>query len=136
MGADSALAPGPEALEAIQDATHGLGADIVYDCVGNEKALTAAVEYCRSGATLVMIGATSGAVKVSPLAWLGKELTIATSLAHLNHEFPLVIDLMARGRLNTEALVDETIGLGDLEKVLTQLASGLDRVKVLVDARS
>ncbi|GAA0977601.1 galactitol-1-phosphate 5-dehydrogenase [Nocardiopsis tropica] len=136
LGADAAVAPGAEAAAAVQHASGGLGADLVFDCAGNEAALTAAVELCRPGATIMMLGVASGSVSVSPLAWLSKELTVQTSLAHLNHEFTVTADLIASGRLRTEPLHDATVGLTELPRALADLAAGQDHVKVLVDPRA
>ncbi|MGW0792957.1 zinc-dependent alcohol dehydrogenase [Streptomyces sp. NPDC002911] len=136
LGADVAVEPGPAASDAVLEASGGLGADLVYDCAGNEAALSAAVELCRPGATIMMLGVASGSVTVSPLAWLSKELTVQTSLAHLNHEFTVTADLIASGRLQTKPLHDQTVGLTDLPAVLAELAAGQDRVKVLVDPRA
>ncbi|MFJ8768852.1 zinc-dependent alcohol dehydrogenase [Streptomyces clavifer] len=135
FGADLAVGPGEEALTVTRDLTDGRGADLVYDCVGNEAAFTAATELCRPGATIMMVGAASGSFGVTPLTWLSKELTIETSLAHLNHEFGITVDLMAAGRLRTAPLHDLTTGLDGLPDVLAQLASGHDYLKVLVDPR-
>ncbi|MGW7165149.1 hypothetical protein ACWGH3_07490 [Streptomyces sp. NPDC054884] len=74
-------------------------------------------------------------LSVTPLTWLSKELTIDTSLAHLNHEFGVTIDLIASGRLRTEPLHDLTIGLDGITEALAELAGGRDYIKVLVDPR-
>lgn len=56
LGADAAVVPGEEAQSAVRDLTNGLGADLVFDCVGNEAAFTAATELCRPGATIMIVG--------------------------------------------------------------------------------
>ena len=48
LGAHLAVAPGEEADQAIRERTHGLGADIVYECVGRPFAVQSAVDLAPS----------------------------------------------------------------------------------------
>lgn len=132
VGASHAVTP-DQVGDLVQSLTDGRGADIVYDCVGNQSAMAAAVDVARPGATVMMVGVATGDVSVSPLAWLSKELRFDTSLAHLNYEFAITMELIAAGRLRTDPLLDLTVGLDGLSGVLEELAEGHDYVKVLVD---
>ncbi|MGW4340351.1 zinc-dependent alcohol dehydrogenase [Rhodococcus koreensis] len=135
LGADAGVEPGEEALSAVHIQTNGLGVDLVIDCVGSEAALASAVEIARPGGAITLVGAASGRTSVSPLTWMMKELTIVTSLAHLNHEFAITAEMIASGRVRIEPLLDLTVGLNDLDEVLANLSNGADHVKVLVDPR-
>ncbi|TQE18797.1 hypothetical protein SipoB123_32720 [Streptomyces ipomoeae] len=53
LGADLAVAPADEALTGVRDPTGGLDAGLVFDCVGNRVAFTAATELCRPGTTII-----------------------------------------------------------------------------------
>lgn len=122
-----------EAAAMILDKTEWLGADFVFDCVGNEPAFTSATELARPGATIMLVGAATSGIQVSPLTWLSKELTIRASLAHLNHEFHMAMKMVADGSLVMVPLIDKVIGLKHFEEALNLLADGEDAVKVLVD---
>ncbi|MGV2984344.1 zinc-dependent alcohol dehydrogenase [Microbacterium sp. AGC85] len=132
LGATAATPPA-ESDATVLAKTNGLGADLVFDCVGNEPALKSATAVARPGGTIMLVGAATSDIRVSPLTWLSKELTIRASLAHLNHEFHMVMTMMADGSLATAPLIDRVIGLDDLEAALNALADGEDAVKVLVD---
>lgn len=132
IGATATTSPAGSAA-TIQAKTGGLGADLVFDCVGNEQAFTSATELARPGGTIMLVGAATSDIRVTPLTWLSKELTVRASLAHLNHEFSMVMKMMADGSLVTESMIDRVIGLNDLEAALNMLADGEDAVKVLVD---
>jgi (R,R)-butanediol dehydrogenase / meso-butanediol dehydrogenase / diacetyl reductase len=136
LGADGAVPPGDEAVALVQEMTRGLGADLVFDCAGTESALRGAADLCRPGATIMLVGVAAAPFAITPGVWLSKELTIDTSLVHLNHEFAVTVDLVESGRLVTEPLQDLTVGLDRLAEVLTDLSNGGDYVKVLVDPRA
>ncbi|MGV2984259.1 zinc-dependent alcohol dehydrogenase [Microbacterium sp. AGC85] len=132
LGATGTASPSDSAV-VIMDRTGGLGADVVFDCVGNEPALKSASEVARPGGTIMLVGAATSDIRVSPLTWLSKELTVRASLAHLNHEFHTVMQMMVNGSLSAAPLIDRIVGLDGLEGALNALADGEDAVKVLVD---
>ena len=134
LGASAAVTPA-DAGRVVSELTAGLGADLVFDCVGNERALAAAVELSRPGGVVMMVGVATGSVAVSPLGWVSKELSFDTSLAHHSHEFDICMQLIADGKLRTDVLHDRTIGLDELDDALSALSVGLDELKVLVDPR-
>jgi len=55
-GAESILATDPKALAALREATSGRGADVVLECVGNEKATRSAYDMVRPGGTVAAAG--------------------------------------------------------------------------------
>jgi (R,R)-butanediol dehydrogenase/meso-butanediol dehydrogenase/diacetyl reductase len=134
LGAHHAVAPGEEADEVIAAATHGLGADIVYECVGRPFAVQTAVDMARRGGAMCLIGLAEQDAPISPGAWLVKEISVTSSLAYLHEEFEMAMGMIADGRVVVEPLHSSTVGLADLESALADLASGTsDQVKVLVD---
>ena len=54
--------PDADAAEAIQDLTHGLGADLTLDLVGNEATMTLAMATTRSAGRIMLVGVAGGAV--------------------------------------------------------------------------
>ena len=136
LGADVAVAPGEEAEAAIRDATHGLGADIVYECVGRPFAVQSAVDLARRGGRMCLIGLAEGDAPISPGAWLVKEISVTSSLAYLHEDFETSMGMIADGRVRVEPMHSSTVGLDDLGAALADLASGTsDETKVLVDPR-
>jgi (R,R)-butanediol dehydrogenase/meso-butanediol dehydrogenase/diacetyl reductase len=134
LGAHHAVAPGEEADEVIAAATHGLGADIVYECVGRPFAVQTAVDMARRGGAMCLIGLAEQDAPISPGAWLVKEISVTSSLAYLHEEFEMAMGMIADGRVVVEPLHSSTVGLADLGSALADLASGSsDQVKVLVD---
>jgi len=134
LGAHHAAAPGDEANELIKELTHGLGADIVYECVGRPFAVQAAVDLARRGGSMCLIGLAEGDAPMSPGAWLVKEISVTSSLAYLNEEFEMSMGMMADGRIVVDSMHTSTVGLDTFEAALADLASGQSKeMKVLVN---
>ncbi len=134
LGAHHAVAPGDEANQLIKELTHGLGADIVYECVGRPFAVQSAVDLARRGGSMCLIGLAEGDAPMSPGAWLVKEISVTSSLAYLHEEFEMSMGMMADGRIVVDSMHTSTVGLGTFESALADLASGSsDQMKVLVD---
>lgn len=136
LGAHVAVAPGEEAEQAIRERTHGLGADIVYECVGRPFAVQSAVDLARRGGAMCLIGLADSDASISPGSWLIKEISVTSSLAYLHEEFEMVMTMMADGRVTVDALHTGTVDLGGFEVALADLASGTsEHTKVLVDPK-
>jgi (R,R)-butanediol dehydrogenase/meso-butanediol dehydrogenase/diacetyl reductase len=134
LGAHDAVEPGPDAASLIQDLTHGLGADIVYECVGRPSTIQTAVDLARRGGAMCLIGLADEAASITPASWLIKEITVTASLAYQHEEFEQCMAMIADGRVALEPLHTATIGLDDLDGALRDLAGGSsEQTKVLVD---
>jgi (R,R)-butanediol dehydrogenase / meso-butanediol dehydrogenase / diacetyl reductase len=136
LGAHVAVAPGEQADQAIRERTHGLGADIVYECVGRPFAVQSAVDLARRGGSMCLIGLAESDASISPGAWLIKEISVTSSLAYLHEEFEMAMGMMADGRVRVDPLHTATVDLGGLDHALADLASGTsEQTKVLVDPK-
>jgi (R,R)-butanediol dehydrogenase/meso-butanediol dehydrogenase/diacetyl reductase len=134
LGAHDAVAPGAEADQLVRELTHGLGADIVYECVGRPFAVQSAVDLARRGGSMCLIGLAEGDAPISPATWLIKEISVTSSLAYLHEEFEMAMGMMADGRVVVDALHTSTVGLDSIEDALADLATGQSsEMKVLVD---
>ena len=134
LGADAALAPGPELRQHLDEVTRGLRADIAFDCAGVPQTLQQSVDMVRKGGSVTMIGVAGGEATVVPMRWLAKEVTVNTSMVFTLDEMATVGRLTADGRLNLAGLVDGTITLDDLGQTIDDLANRrIDAVKLLVD---
>jgi (R,R)-butanediol dehydrogenase/meso-butanediol dehydrogenase/diacetyl reductase len=134
LGAHHSVSPGEEADELIKALTHGLGADIVYECVGRPFAVQSAVDFARRGGAMCLIGLAEGDAPISPGAWLIKEIAVTSALAYLHEEFEMSMGMIADGRVAVEPLHTSTASLEGFALALADLASGTsDQAKVLVN---
>jgi 2-desacetyl-2-hydroxyethyl bacteriochlorophyllide A dehydrogenase len=134
VGADSAVAPGQELRDHLNGLTGGRRADIAFDCAGVPTTLQQSIDMVRRGGSVCMIGVSGEAASVSPMRWLGKEVSVDTAMVFTLEEMAIVGGLLADGRLAVRPLHDRTITLDSLGQTIDDLANRrLDAVKILVD---
>lgn len=137
LGAHDVVAPGDAAKQVIDEHTHGLGADIVYECVGRPFAIQGAVDLARRGGAMCLIGLADENASINPSTWLIKEIAVTSALAYQHEEFEMVMGMMADGRVDVKPLHSGTVGLDALDAALADLASGTSQhTKILVDPRA
>lgn len=113
FGADHALDPAdPGAMAALRALTGGRGADRAYEAVGATAPVATAIESLRKGGSLVLVGNLSPRIDFPLQAVVTRQLSLHGSCA-LAGEYPLVLDLMARKRLDAQALVSAVAPLSE-----------------------
>ena len=134
LGAHHVVEPGEAADTLIKELTHGLGADIVYECVGRPFAVQTAVDMARRGGSMCLIGLAEGDAPMTPGVWLVKEVSVTSALAYFHEEFEMSMGMIADGRVQVEPLHTSTTSLQGFAAALADLASGTsDQSKVLVN---
>ena len=119
LGSDAAFALPADVVNWLETHGHRLGADVVFDCVGADQALTDAVQLARHGGTVVAVGVNSSSSRAVPADLVKHEITIRASLGYSTGDVQRVLELLAEDRLRVGALIDPDI------RSLDRLASGL-----------
>lgn len=136
LGAHETVEPGDAATRLVNELTHGLGADIVFECVGRPAAIQTAVDLARRGGSMCMIGLPDENASINPSAWLIKEIAVTASLAYFREEFDMAMGMIADGRVALDRLHTSTSSVEGLDSVLADLASGRSaQTKVLINPR-
>ncbi len=134
LGATEVVGPGSAAGSLVTERTRGLGADIVYECVGRPAAIQSAVDLSRRGGAVCLIGLADQDATISPQTWLVKEIAFTAALAYFHEEFEMAMGMIADGRIAVDPLHSSTVGLDGLDAALADLAGGTTtQTKVLVD---
>ena len=134
LGATHTTPPGPSADALVKDVSHGLGADIVYECVGRPSTIQSAVDLARRGGSMCLIGLANQDAPINPASWLIKEISVSSALAYSREEFDMTMGMIADGRFRTQPMHTGTVGLDGLSGALADLASGEStHTKILVD---
>ncbi len=116
-------------VSAIQELTGGFGADVVIDAVGRPETWKQAFYGRDLAGTVVLVGVPTpemqlelplldvfgrgGALKSS---WYGDCLP--------SRDFPMLVDLYQKGRLDLDRFVSEEIGIDDVEAAFTKMHAG------------
>jgi L-iditol 2-dehydrogenase len=135
LGADVVIESGPSAVAKVLEETDGRGADVVIECTGVMTSIADAIRMARFGGRIQMFGitnATSGALPFYDLYF--KELTLINNRAATAQDFPVTIDLVARGVVRLEPLVTHRMALDELGVALGMVEDGAERrLKIILD---
>jgi L-iditol 2-dehydrogenase len=113
FGADRALDPAASgAMEELRDLTSGRGVDRAFEAVGAGAPIRTAIEATRKGGSVTLIGNASPSVEMPLQLVVTRQLALLGSCA-IAGEYPLAIDLMARGRVDVRALVSAVAPLAE-----------------------
>lgn len=113
FGADHALDPAqPDAMAQLRALTGGRGVDRAFEAVGATAPVATAIESLRKGGSLVLVGNLSPKIDFPLQAVVTRQLSLYGSCA-LAGEYPFVLDLMARGKLDARALVSAAAPLSE-----------------------
>jgi threonine dehydrogenase-like Zn-dependent dehydrogenase len=120
--------PDPRRRRAIVlDHTHGLGADVVIECVGQPEAVGEGWELCRDGAQYLVLGqyCDAGEVPLNPHIITRKELTILGSWGSLPQHWVHALELLRarRERYPFHELITHRFGLHEANQALAAVAS-------------
>jgi S-(hydroxymethyl)mycothiol dehydrogenase len=116
-------------VEAIRELTTGNGADVVVEAVGRPETYEQAFYARDLAGVLVQVGVPSPTMRIDlPLIELfGRGGALKSSWygdCLPTRDFPMLIDLYLRGRLDLDRFVSETIGLDSVEDAFDRMQRG------------
>jgi S-(hydroxymethyl)glutathione dehydrogenase/alcohol dehydrogenase len=129
FGATHAYLSGPGVVHDIRAATHGRGADHVFEAVGLPAVQEAALDAVRPGGALILAGlAPMGSNTNLPGAVIARqEKTVKGSYygsVHPRRDFPLLVDLYQSGRLDLNQLITKQYTLHQINEAYADMLSG------------
>ncbi|MEW2418719.1 zinc-dependent alcohol dehydrogenase family protein [Streptomyces sp. NPDC046866] len=125
FGADATVGAKEEPEKLVEDLTDGLGADVVIEAVGLPEAFELCTRMVRPGGRVANIG-VHGKPAVLHLEdlWI-KDVTLTTGLVD-THSTPMLLRMMAAGRLPGAALVTHRFELDRMEEAYDVFARAGD----------
>ena len=113
FGADAALDPAaPDWQEQVRAWTHGRGVDHAFEAVGATAPIRSAIEAVRKAGTVTLIGNLQASVEVPLQVIVTRQISLYGSCA-MSGEYPLVLDLMARKKIDARAIVSAVAPLAE-----------------------
>ncbi len=126
---DTVNAGDTDPVEAIRALTDGFGADVVIEAVGRPETYRQAFHARDHAGTLVQVGVPDPSMRVDlalidlfgrggalKSSWYGDCLP--------SRDFPMLIDLYLRGKLDLDGFVSESIGIDDVEEAFAKMSRG------------
>ncbi|TDB84656.1 alcohol dehydrogenase [Actinomadura sp. KC216] len=123
---DPAVAP-PE--EQVRELLRGKGADCAFDVVGTPEIVASTYRMIGKGGTLVLVGygPMDGEFRVPAFDLQAQEKTVkgcVAGSAQIRRDYQVLIDLIESGRLSTDALVSQQVGLDEVNVAMQAMLSG------------
>ena len=105
FGANAALDPAaPGAMDELRSLTQGRGVDHAFEAVGATAPVRSAIEATRKGGTVTLVGNVSPSIDLPLQQVVTRQISLLGSCA-IAGEYPIALDLMARGKVDVRALV-------------------------------
>src|SRR3954453_12101032 len=124
LGATSTMnAKANDVVKLITEQTHGKGADVAVEVVGNAAALATAIGCVRRGGRVGLIGNLAPEVPFPLQAVVTRELTLVGSCASAC-EYQRAIELIASGAIRVAPLISATAPLADGQQWFDRLYAG------------
>ena len=119
-------------VQAIGQATGGVGADSSIECVGLMPAVDAAIHVVRGGGTISMVGVPSATTGDFPYVrvWL-KALTFRAGWANVQKYMRPLLELISAGRLRPDSIISHRMKLDDAEEAY-RIFDARDATKIVI----
>ncbi|MBN1837203.1 MAG: alcohol dehydrogenase catalytic domain-containing protein [Spirochaetales bacterium] len=127
-GAVAAFDPGDDAAPATRAPD---GYDVIFEASGAPAALALAYAAAARGGRIVQIGTQPAELTLPANLVMSKELTVVGSFRYA-HVFPLVLELMAAGRIAAGDLISAVYPFGQMQEAMRRAVAKKEIVKVQV----
>ena len=117
----------PDVVEAVRELTDGRGVDVAFEALGRARTVSTAVDVVDDGGRVVLVGIAPGG-EVAPVEitrTVRRKIQILGSYgARARVDMPLLLDLVAGGRLDLESLVSARFALDEVQRAYDLLDRG------------
>jgi L-iditol 2-dehydrogenase len=140
LGADevvhtSGAASGAGLVSEVLRLTGGRGVDVVFEAVGREETVGAAIDCVRKGGTVTLVGNIAAQVSIPLQRVVTRQIRLQGSCASAG-EYPEAMELVASGRIKVGPMISAVAPLGEGPAWFERLyAREPNLMKVILDPR-
>ena len=116
-------------VQAIKDATDGLGVDVVFDCAGSPTTFQQSLEVVRGGGKFIMVALYEQPITLDSYKVISKNVTV---LGILGGHFPTALEYLASGKVNTKRLITHQFPLDQVQEAFETQIESKDAIKILI----
>ncbi|MEE6169693.1 MULTISPECIES: quinone oxidoreductase family protein [unclassified Mycolicibacterium] len=123
----------PQMADRVRELTHGLGADVVWDCVGGNEFFQLSVSCTRLGGSVIVLGApfdSGWGLELDVMSFIFKELSVLGIRANTRRDQQVCLELLANGKINP--IIDRSFPLQQAVEAHDYLESQRQIGKVLL----
>lgn len=125
LGADATAGAAEEPGQLVDDLTDGLGADVVIEAVGVPEAFEMCTRMVRPGGRVANIGVHGRPATLHLEDLWSRDITITTGLVD-TYSTPMLLGLLAAGRLPSSSLITHRFELGQMEEAYDVFSRAAD----------
>jgi len=133
FGATAAIDAGREDVAARARQLSGGAPQVVFDCVGVPGSFQLAIDYAPHDARVVIVGLCMAADSFFPAKALTKELDLSFAFIYRKRDFEIVIDLLARERIDPRGMVTSHVRFAEFCAAFEALKRPSDQIKVMLE---
>ena len=126
FGASAAVdGRGDDAAKRVRTEAGGGGAEVAIECIGRPPTQETAVASLRTGGRAIFLGSSAQPMTLQGGRVMYRELSVIGTLGSRPIDFPVVLDLVKRGKLNADGLVTHRHPLEQVNEGFDQLRAGV-----------
>jgi (R,R)-butanediol dehydrogenase/meso-butanediol dehydrogenase/diacetyl reductase/L-iditol 2-dehydrogenase len=131
-GADAVFDPaGKDPDKALGEFSSGRGVDRVFEAVGASAPIQTALSIVRKGGSVTLIGNVSPKIELPLQSVVSRQISLFGSCA-IAGEYPVVLDLMARKKINAASLISRKAPLSEGQLWFDKLYNREDKLLKVV----
>jgi threonine dehydrogenase-like Zn-dependent dehydrogenase len=132
LGATAVVDPAAGDLGASFAAITGGPPDVIFECVGGKGLIQQCIDLSRPRGKLVVVGVLMKEDEIVPIWAILKELDIQFILGYVDEEFEIVLDALAKKKINAAPMISDIVGLAELPAAFEALRKPKSQIKVLI----
>ena len=105
---------------------------VIFDCAGVPGSLQTVIDYAPFDAHVVVVGLCMAADSFYPTKALTKELAFSFAFVYRRRHFDIVLDLLARQRIETAAMVTGHVGFDAFPDTFQALKTPSEQIKMML----
>ena len=110
------------------------GADVTFECAGNQASLLNCIDVARNGSQVIMVGTVGEPLDKLIMAGVSpREIDIITSFVYTPEEVQLYMDMLADGKIKFPGMVTDIISLDDVVEKGVDRKDRASQLKILLD---
>ncbi len=113
------------------------GADVIYDCAGNDTTMGQAIKYARKGGTIILVAVFGKTAHVDLAVLNDHELDLNTTMMYRHEDYVEAIWLVKEGKIRLKPLMSRHFAFHDFKAAYEYIDANRETtMKVLIDMDS
>ena len=135
LGADQIINPfEQDPVDVVVKNSRGIGADIVFDCAGIGESINQGLLMLKKFGQLILVGLSWKPVKILPVEWMGREVSLQSVFAHSPNDWEIALQLLELEKVTVSPLItsESFIKLEQIQEAFERLIQPESDLQVII----